>query len=99
MVFFDNILVYSKSLEEHLSHLYEVLTILSTNRMFVKETKCNFGVRMVDYLGLLISYQGVAVGLSKIKAILEWPTSTVAKGVCRFLGLARYYQKLSNILE
>jgi hypothetical protein len=81
LVFFDDILVYSKSWEDHLSHLYTVLTIFSTNSLFVKESKCRFGVTSVDYLGHVISEQGVFVNPSIIVAVLEWPTPTTIKGV------------------
>ena len=93
LVFFDDILVYSKSWDDHLSHLHTVLTILSTNSLLAKESKCRFGVTSVDYLGHVISEQGVSVDLSKIIAVLEWPTPTTVKGVRGFLGLAGYYRK------
>jgi hypothetical protein len=93
LVFFDDILVHSKSWKDHLSHLHTVLTILSTNSLFAKESKCRFGVTSVDYLGHVISEQGVSVDPSKIIVVLEWPTPTIIKGVRGFLGLAGYYQK------
>ena len=55
LVFFDDILVYSKSWEDHLTDLQIVLQILSTNNLFAKESKCRFGVSQVDYLGHVIS--------------------------------------------
>lgn len=93
LVFFNDILVYSQSWVDHLSHLQTVLTILSTNNLFAKESKWKFGVSHIDYLGYIISDQGVAVDPSKIKILLEWPIPTTTKGVCGFLGLASYYQK------
>lgn len=93
LVFFDDILVYSKSWNNHLSHLQIVLKILSANNLFAKESKCRFGVSQVDYLGHVISEQGVAVDPGKIQAVLQWPTPTTTKGVSGFLGLAGYYRK------
>lgn len=93
LVFFDDILVYSKSWNNHLSHLQIVLKILSANNLFAKESKCRFGVSQVDYLGHVISEQGVAVDPGKIQAVLQWPTPTTTKGVGWFLGLAGYYRK------
>jgi hypothetical protein len=58
LVFFDDILVYNHNWGDHLSHLHTVLTILSTNQLFVKQSKCRFGVMQVDYLGHLISHEG-----------------------------------------
>ena len=66
---------------------------MQTNKLFVKETKCRFGVSQVDYLGHVISEQGVAVSPSKIQVVLEWPTPTTVREVRGFLGLAGYYQK------
>ena len=91
LVFFDDIMVYSRSWEAHLSHLRAVLTILSTNSLFAKELKCEFGVSQVDYLGHIISEQRVVVDPAKIQAMLEWPTPTTTNGVHGFLSLASYY--------
>ena len=71
LVFFDDILVYSKTWDEHLSHLRIVLTILSTNHLFAKKTKCRFGVSQIGYLGHVVSDQGGSVDPTKIQAVLE----------------------------
>lgn len=93
IVFFDGILVYSKTWANHLSHLQIVLSILSTNKLFAKQSKCQFVVTRVQYLGHVILEDGVAVDPSKIEAILEWPTLKSVRTVHGFLGLAGYYQK------
>ena len=93
LVFFDDILVYSKSWEEHLTHLNQVLSILSANQLFAKESKCQFGVSTVNYLGHVISEEGVAIDQNKIKAVVDWPRPKNIKGVCGFFGLAGYYRK------
>ena len=93
LVFFDDILMYSKTWNDHLAHLRSVLSILQTNKLFVKETKCRFGVSQVDYLGHVISDQGAAVSPSKIQVVLEWPMPTTVRKVRGFLGLAGYYRK------
>ena len=93
LVFFYDILVYSKSWKDHLSHLRTVLHILSTNSLFVKESKCQFSVSQVEYLGHIISEQGVAVDPIKIQAVIKWPKPVSVKGVRGFLGLAGYYRK------
>ena len=69
LVFFDDILVYSKTWADHLSQLQIVLSIIRDNQLFAKMSKCRFGVTKVDYLGHIISDQGVAVDPSKIEAI------------------------------
>lgn len=93
LIFFDDILVYSTTWDDHLAHLNTVLSILSANQLFAKRSKCSFGVTTVNYLGHLISEQGVSVEPSKIAAILSWPTPTTTRGVRGFLGLAGYYRK------
>ena len=89
----NDILIYSKSWEEHISHLQTALTILAANHLFAKEAKCHFGVTSVDYLGHIILADGVFVDPSKIQAIEEWPIPTTHREVRGFLGLAGYYHK------
>jgi len=93
LVFFDNILVYSRSLEDHLAHLHSVLLILKTNLLYAKSSKCRFGVSEIDYLGHLISAQGVRADPSKLEAMLQWSVPTTIKSLRGFLGLTGYYRK------
>nr|GEY34905.1 transposon Ty3-G Gag-Pol polyprotein [Tanacetum cinerariifolium] len=93
LVFFDDILIYSPSMESHLQHLHITLKLLEDQRLFAKASKCGFGVSEVNYLGHVISANGVAVENSKVQAVLSWPTPKSAKGVRGFLGLAGYYRK------
>lgn len=73
LVFFDDILVYSHSEEEHLHHVQIVFEILRTNGLFVKRKKCEYGKGEVEYLGHIISGDGVKVDQNKIRAMSEWP--------------------------
>jgi hypothetical protein len=93
LVLFDNILVYSRSWMDHLRHLRQVLSILSDNQLYVKLSKCQFGVLTVSYLGHIISAEGVAVDPAKIQAVQNWPIPATPKDVRGFLGLAGYYRK------
>ena len=77
LVFFDDILIYSKTWGEHLGHLDEVLGILEDQQLYAKESKCEFGITEMLYLGHIIGENGVQVHQEKIKAILEWPTPEV----------------------
>ena len=61
MVFFVDILMYSKTWDEHLAHLEEVLDIMQAQSLYAKESKCEFGMRELLYLGHIISEQGVQV--------------------------------------
>ena len=89
LVFFDDILVYSKGWKEHLAHLSQVLEILQHHCFVVNQKKCNFASRKVEYLGHVISKQGVAVDPAKINSILEWPVPHNVKGVRGFFGADR----------
>jgi hypothetical protein len=93
LVFFDDILIYSKSWEDHLYHLTCVFDILRTSHLFVRMDKCSFGQQRVNYLGHFIEQNGVAVDLAKIQAMLAWPRPSNIKALRGFLGLTGYYRK------
>jgi hypothetical protein len=91
LVFFDDILIYSASWADHLRHLRAVLTELRRQHLFVKRSKCAFGVTSVPYLGHIIKETGVAMDPTKVKAIHDWPVPKSTRAVRGFLGLAGYY--------
>lgn len=93
LVFFDDILVYSKTWAEHILHLQQVLNILKEHQFFAKYSKCHFGVPQVDYLGHIISAKGVAVDPSKIEAMVAWPAPKTLTALRGFLGLTGYYRR------
>lgn len=93
LVFFDDILVYSSSREEHLKHVQIVLELLQHHKLFVKLKKCEFGKSELEYLGHIISGEGVKVDQNKIKAMTEWPQPTNITELRGFLGLTSYYRK------
>ncbi|GJW86570.1 hypothetical protein Tco_0161910 [Tanacetum coccineum] len=92
LVFFDDILVYSSSMEQHKSHLEQVLKLLHDNRFFAKLSKCCFGQEQVVFLGHLISSKGVSVEEEKISTVKSWPIPSTVKEVRGFLGLTGYYR-------
>ena len=93
LVFFDDILIYNNSWADHLRHLRAVLTLLRHHRLFVKRSKCAFGVSFVSYLGHVISTAGVAMDPAMVQAVHDWPVPRSARAVRGFLGLAGYYRK------
>lgn len=93
LVFFDEILVYSRTVEDHVEHLKSVLGILQDYRMFAKCSKCRFAVAEIEYLGHLISTHGVRVNPSKLDSMVNWPLPQSIKALRGFLGLTGYYRK------
>ena len=93
LVFFDDILVYNRNLELHKQHLQTVMQILRDNRLYAKQSKCAFGVEKVDYLGHVISAEGISTDPTKIRAMQEWPTPKNLKALRGFLGLTGYYRR------
>jgi hypothetical protein len=91
--FFDDILIYSKSWQDHFHHLRAILSKLRHHHLFVKSSMCAFGVSSVSYLDHIISEAGVVMDPTKVQAIHDWPTPWSACAVRGFLGLAGYYRK------
>jgi hypothetical protein len=78
MVFINNILVYSKCMEEHEEHLRIVLQRLQENQLYAKFSKCEFWIKEVPFLGHVVSPEGITVDPDKVKEVLEWkPATTV----------------------
>ncbi|KAA3460492.1 DNA/RNA polymerases superfamily protein [Gossypium australe] len=93
VVFIDDILVYSKSEEEHDEHLWVVLQVLREKKLYAKFSKCEFWLKEVTFLGYVVSAEGIRVDPRKIEAVLDWePPKSVAE-VHSFLGLAGYYRR------
>jgi hypothetical protein len=93
LVFFDDILIYSKTWADHLRHLRAVLDELQRHQLFIKRSKCSFGAPSVAYLGHIISATGVAMDPAKVAAIHDWPPPRSVRAVRGFLGLAGYYRR------
>ena len=93
VVFIDDILIYSKSEEEHEEHLRIVLETLREHQLYAKFSKCEFWLKEVGFLGHVLSAGGISVDPAKIKSVMEWKAPTTQTEVRGFLGLAGYYRK------
>ncbi|XP_019160030.1 PREDICTED: uncharacterized protein LOC109156632 [Ipomoea nil] len=93
LVFFDDILVYSPSLESHWKHLSEVLRIMRDNQLLAKLSKCSFAKREVEYLRHIISEKGLQTDPEKLSAVRNWPKPVNIKELRGFLGLTGYYRR------
>src|SRR5438105_5617313 len=93
VVYFDDILIYSKSLEEHLDHLRAVFNALRDARLFANLEKCTFCTDRVSFLGYVVTPQGIEVDQAKIEAIKIRPTPQTVTQVRSFHGLAGFYRR------
>ena len=93
IVFIDDILVYSKSEEEHAKNLRFVLQTLRDHHLYAKFSKCEFWLEQVAFLGHVVSKDGIQVDPKKIEAVAEWPRPTIVTEIRSFLGLVGYYRR------
>ncbi|GJY10173.1 putative reverse transcriptase domain-containing protein [Tanacetum coccineum] len=93
IVFIDDILIYSRNEEEHANHLRIILELLRKEKLYAKFSKCDFWIRIVQFLGHLIDNQGLHVDPAKIEAVKNWTSPTTPIEIRQFLGLAGYYQR------
>jgi len=98
-VYFNDILIYNRSEEDHAQHLYEVLTILSKEKLYGNLEKCHFFTPQVVFLGYVVSAHEIHVDESKIKAIQEWPVPTSIQQVWSFDWLASFYRRFMRDLS
>ncbi|RVW71683.1 Transposon Ty3-I Gag-Pol polyprotein [Vitis vinifera] len=93
LVFFDDILIYSRSFSDHIHHLSIALQVLRENLLYAKSNKCFFGHSSIEYLGHVISSGGVYTDPQKVAAVRDWPTPITLKQLRGFLGLTGYYRR------
>ena len=91
--FLDDILIYSKTLEEHNKHVRLVLDKLREHQLYAKESKCEFFQTKIGFLGHIVSSQGIEMEPDKLAAIRDWPALKTIPDVMSFLGLAGYYRR------
>ena len=93
VVYFDDILIYNKSKEQHLDHLKQVCSILRRENLYANLKKCSFFSDSVIFLGFVVSSKGVSVDPQKVKAIVDWPDPKNIHEVHSFHGLATFYRR------
>ena len=88
IIFIDDILIYSRSEEEHASHLRVVLQTLKDRQLFAKFSKYEFWLQSIAFISHIVSSEGIRVDLQKIEVVKQWPTPTSSTYIRSFLGLA-----------
>jgi hypothetical protein len=94
LVFFDDIIIYSKSWEDHVRHVDNVIQLLKEQQLYSKPSKCFFGVKEVEYLGHIVSHECVKVDPNKIKTMMYWSIPKTLKNLRGFLGLTDFTKLL-----
>ena len=93
IVYLDDILIFSRSEDEHIAHVETVLKKLKQHQLYAKKAKCEWGVTQTEFLGHICSDKGIEMDPAKVKAILDWPELTNATDVLRFKGLVGFYKR------
>ncbi|GJU77793.1 putative reverse transcriptase domain-containing protein [Tanacetum coccineum] len=93
IIFIDDILIYSKSKEEHAEHIKLILELLKKEELYAKFSKCNFWLSKVQFLGHVIDSEGIHVDPAKIESIKNWVSPKTLIEIRQFLGLAGYYRR------
>ena len=92
IIYLDDILVYSDDPTEHTKHVHEVLRHLRKHGLFACPDKCHFYEDSVEYLGFILSKEGLKMDQSKVQAIQDWPEPWKVKDIQSFLGFANFYR-------
>ncbi|KAI2660671.1 Transposon Tf2-6 polyprotein [Labeo rohita] len=93
IVYIDDILVYSNTYDEHITHVRAVLQRLISHQLYAKEEKCEFHLDKISFLGYVISPEGVSMDEQKVNAVLNWPRPKTLKELQRFLGFSNFYRR------
>ncbi|MBW0565709.1 hypothetical protein O181_105424 [Austropuccinia psidii MF-1] len=89
-------MVFSKSEEEHVTHVSSVLSRLRANNLFAKASKCPFHFSSVEYLGYVVSSEGLKIDQAKVQQILNWPPPRNLKALQSFLGFTNFYHHFNK---
>ena len=93
IVYLDDILVFSKTWEEHLKHVKQTLDVLKKENLYVKLSKFEFGKKSLNYLGHIVGGGELKIDPSKVAVIINWPKPKYTTEVRRIPGAAQYWRK------
>lgn len=93
VVYLDDILIYSKDEASHRRHVQEVFSRLAKHNLHVKASKCQLLADRLEFLGHVVSSDGVSVDTAKVDAVVKWPVPTEVRHIQMFLGLCNYYRR------
>ena len=93
VVYLDDILIFTKTLEEHRNITRRVLALLQKHKLFLKPDKCEFEQTKVEYLRVIVSHNSVEMDPAKVAGVMEWPVPTNKKEVQSFLGFTNFYRR------
>ena len=93
VIYLDDILIFSKILEEHIPIVRKVLQRLKSHGLYAKESKCQFHCQLVEFSGMVVSTKGLEMCQDKIQTIQEWPVPSIVKEVQSFLEFANFYSR------
>ena len=93
IIYLDNILIYSDNPADHRKHVHEVLHCLCANGLYARLDKCRFSSDTIEYLGFILTKDGLKMDPSKVQTIQDWPEPRKVKDIQSFLGFANFYQR------
>ena len=91
LVFFDDILIYSKNWNSHLKHVETILKLLEVKKIYANKSKCSFAKKEIEFLGHIVSTDDIKVNPKKNRAIIEWPSPKSITSLRGFMALTSYY--------
>ena len=91
LIYLDDILIFSKSPEQHVQHVEAVLSRLKQHQFYAQESKCNFAMEEIEFFGHIVSGEGIKVDPRKVQVVQDWPVPKGVQEVRSFLGLANYF--------
>ena len=93
VVYLDDILIFTKTLDEHWEVIHQVMELLQQHSLSLKPEKCKFEKTSVEYLGVVVSQDSIKMDPAKVARVAEWPTPSNKKEVQSFLGFTNFYQR------